>query len=50
MRNVWHWVFGTERNEGDVVTRRNAEGAGGATNAALFGEVLRHYREAALLT
>ncbi|WP_149826096.1 helix-turn-helix domain-containing protein [Streptomyces tailanensis] len=30
--------------------RRNAEGVGGATNAALFGEVLRHYREAALLT
>lgn len=30
--------------------RRNAEGAGGASNAALFGEVLRHYREAALLT
>ncbi|WP_189783415.1 helix-turn-helix domain-containing protein [Streptomyces capitiformicae] len=32
------------------MTRRNAEGVGGATNAALFGEVLRHYREAALLT
>ncbi|MEI5527282.1 helix-turn-helix transcriptional regulator [Streptomyces brasiliscabiei] len=31
--------------------RRNAEGApGGASNAALFGEVLRHYREGALLT
>lgn len=50
MRNVWHWVFGTERNEGDVVTRRNAEGAGGGGSAVLFGEVLRHYREAALLT
>ncbi|WP_329895201.1 helix-turn-helix domain-containing protein [Streptomyces sp. SP17KL33] len=30
--------------------KRNAEGSGGASNAALFGEVLRHYREAALLT
>ncbi|KFG10409.1 MULTISPECIES: helix-turn-helix domain-containing protein [Streptomyces] len=32
------------------MTRRNAEGAGGAGSSALFGEVLRHYREAALLT
>ncbi|SPF06560.1 helix-turn-helix domain-containing protein [Streptomyces sp. MA5143a] len=32
------------------MTRRNADGAGGAGSAALFGEVLRHYREAALLT
>jgi len=32
------------------VTRRNAEAAGGASNAMLFGELLRHYREAALLT
>ncbi|MGW0845025.1 helix-turn-helix domain-containing protein [Streptomyces sp. NPDC002787] len=32
------------------MTRRNAEGAGGAGSAVLFGEVLRHYREAALLT
>ncbi|MDG5806658.1 helix-turn-helix transcriptional regulator [Streptomyces ossamyceticus] len=32
------------------MTRRNADGAGGSGSAALFGEVLRHYREAALLT
>jgi len=32
------------------VTRRNAERASGATSADLFGEVLRHFREAALLT
>ncbi|WP_200303996.1 helix-turn-helix domain-containing protein [Streptomyces adelaidensis] len=32
------------------MTRRNAEGAGGAGSSVLFGEVLRHYREAALLT
>ncbi|MEU6805570.1 helix-turn-helix domain-containing protein [Streptomyces neyagawaensis] len=32
------------------MTRRNADGAGGAGSAALFGEVLRHYREVALLT
>ncbi|MDX2700584.1 helix-turn-helix domain-containing protein [Streptomyces ipomoeae] len=32
------------------MTRRNAEGAGGAGSAGLFGEVLRHYREAALMT
>ncbi|MFG3661239.1 Scr1 family TA system antitoxin-like transcriptional regulator [Streptomyces sp. NPDC047706] len=32
------------------MSRRNAEGASGATNAALFGEVLRHFREEALLT
>ena len=32
------------------MTRRNAERASGATSADLFGEVLRHFREAALLT
>ncbi|TQE28094.1 XRE family transcriptional regulator [Streptomyces ipomoeae] len=32
------------------MTRRNAEGVGGAGSAGLFGEVLRHYREAALMT
>ncbi|CAM5260029.1 XRE family transcriptional regulator OS=Streptomyces alboniger OX=132473 GN=CP975_11920 PE=4 SV=1 [Streptomyces alboniger] len=32
------------------MTRRNAEGASGVTSADLFGEVLRHFREAALLT
>ncbi|MEV0639600.1 helix-turn-helix transcriptional regulator [Streptomyces sp. NPDC050619] len=32
------------------MTRRNAEGAAGATSAAVFGEVLKHFREAALLT
>lgn len=32
------------------MTRRNAEGAGGTGSSVLFGEVLRHYREAALLT
>lgn len=30
--------------------RRNAEPTNGTSNAALFGEVLRHYREGALLT
>ncbi|MFF0158605.1 Scr1 family TA system antitoxin-like transcriptional regulator [Streptomyces sp. NPDC005263] len=32
------------------MTRRNAEGASGVTSADLFGEVLRHFREKALLT
>ncbi|MFE9443335.1 Scr1 family TA system antitoxin-like transcriptional regulator [Streptomyces sp. NPDC006602] len=32
------------------MTRRNAEGASGVTSADLFGEVLRHFRELALLT
>lgn len=32
------------------MTRRNAEGAGGAGSSVLFGEVLRHFREAALMT
>ncbi|MFI5680663.1 helix-turn-helix domain-containing protein [Streptomyces cellulosae] len=32
------------------MTRRNAEGASGVTSADLFGEVLRHFRETALLT
>lgn len=42
--------FGTDKNEGDVAMRRNAEGVGGAGSSVLFGEVLRHYREAALMT
>ncbi|MGA4844434.1 helix-turn-helix domain-containing protein [Streptomyces sp. G45] len=32
------------------MSRRNATGGAGATSAALFGEVLRHHREAAGLT
>jgi transcriptional regulator with XRE-family HTH domain len=32
------------------VTQRNAEATGGVSNAVLFGDLLRHYREAALLT
>ncbi|MFG2555324.1 Scr1 family TA system antitoxin-like transcriptional regulator [Streptomyces sp. NPDC048581] len=32
------------------MSRRNAEGGAGASTAAVFGEVLRHYREAAGLT
>ncbi|WP_338896643.1 helix-turn-helix transcriptional regulator [Streptomyces sp. TG1A-60] len=32
------------------MTRRTAEGGGGAGSSVLFGEVLRHFREAALLT
>ncbi|MDX3638860.1 helix-turn-helix transcriptional regulator [Streptomyces sp. MB09-02B] len=32
------------------MTRRNADGAVGAGSSVLFGEVLRHYREVALLT
>jgi len=32
------------------VSRRNAEAGSGAGSAAVFGEVLRHFREAALLT
>lgn len=32
------------------MTRRNAEGASGATSAEMFGEVLRHFREMAGLT
>nr|WSY52668.1 helix-turn-helix domain-containing protein [Streptomyces sp. NBC_00886] len=32
------------------MTQRNAEATGGASNAVLFGDLLRHYREAALLT
>ncbi|MEV5316119.1 helix-turn-helix transcriptional regulator [Streptomyces sp. NPDC052687] len=32
------------------MTRRNAEGASGATSAEMFGEVLRHFREVAGLT
>jgi hypothetical protein len=32
------------------VTRRNAEGGPAVSNAGLFGEVLRHFREAALFT
>ncbi|MEE1758442.1 helix-turn-helix domain-containing protein [Streptomyces sp. SP18BB07] len=32
------------------MTRRNADGAVGGGSSVLFGEVLRHYREAALLT
>lgn len=47
---MWHWAFATQEHKGDAVTRRNADGAGGAGSAALFGEVLRHYREVALLT
>jgi transcriptional regulator with XRE-family HTH domain len=47
MPGACEWVFDTE---GDTVTRRNAEGASGVTSADLFGEVLRHFREMALLT
>ncbi|TQE15344.1 XRE family transcriptional regulator [Streptomyces ipomoeae] len=32
------------------MTRRNAEEGSGASTAVLFGEVLRHFREAALMT
>ncbi|MDR3083047.1 MAG: helix-turn-helix transcriptional regulator [Streptomyces sp.] len=32
------------------MSRRNAEAGSGASTAAVFGEVLRHFREAALLT
>jgi len=32
------------------VTYRNAEATGGVSNAVLFGDLLRHYREAVLLT
>ncbi|MFD4564577.1 Scr1 family TA system antitoxin-like transcriptional regulator [Streptomyces sp. NPDC058251] len=32
------------------MTRRNAEAGSAVSNAALFGEVLRHFREAALFT
>jgi transcriptional regulator with XRE-family HTH domain len=32
------------------VSRRNAEGGSGVTTAAVFGEVLKHFREVALLT
>ncbi|GAB2721297.1 helix-turn-helix domain-containing protein [Streptomyces bullii] len=32
------------------MSRRNAEPGAGASTAAVFGELLRHYREAALLT
>ncbi|GAB2876375.1 helix-turn-helix transcriptional regulator [Streptomyces deserti] len=32
------------------MSRRNAESGTGASTAAVFGELLRHYREAALLT
>ncbi|WNM29441.1 helix-turn-helix transcriptional regulator [Streptomyces sp. Li-HN-5-11] len=32
------------------MSRRNADAGAGASNAMLFGELLRHYREAALLT
>lgn len=32
------------------MSRRNAEGGAGVTTAAVFGEVLKHFREAALLT
>ncbi|WP_043682451.1 helix-turn-helix domain-containing protein [Streptomyces xylophagus] len=32
------------------MTQRNAEATGGVSNAVLFGDLLRHYREAALLT
>ena len=32
------------------MTRRNAEGAGGTSNGVLFGDLLRHFREAGFLT
>ncbi|MDN0193539.1 helix-turn-helix transcriptional regulator [Streptomyces sp. S.PNR 29] len=32
------------------MSRRNAEGGSGVTTAAVFGEVLKHFREAAVLT
>ncbi|WP_172629192.1 helix-turn-helix transcriptional regulator [Streptomyces sp. NL15-2K] len=32
------------------MSRRNAEGGAGVTTAAVFGEVLKHFREAAMLT
>ncbi|KUO20970.1 helix-turn-helix domain-containing protein [Streptomyces dysideae] len=32
------------------MSRRNAEGGSGVTTAAVFGEVLKHFREAALLS
>ncbi|MER5212428.1 helix-turn-helix transcriptional regulator [Streptomyces sp. NPDC002838] len=32
------------------MSRRNAEGGSGVTTAAVFGEVLKHFREAAMLT
>ncbi|MER6129720.1 helix-turn-helix transcriptional regulator [Streptomyces sp. NPDC001795] len=32
------------------MSRRNAEGASGASTAVVFGEVLKHFREAAVLT
>lgn len=37
-------------HEGDAVNRRNATGGTAATTAAVFGEVLKHHREAAGLT
>lgn len=49
MPEACEWGIGTK---GGRVVRRNGEDGSGAgiSNAALFGEVLRHFREAALLT
>ena len=40
----------TTVTEGEAVSRRNAEGGHGVSTAGVFGEVLKHFREAALLS
>jgi len=47
MHGACHWTTVTW---GDAVTRRNAEGGSAASTAVVFGELLKHFREAGLFT